>query len=463
MKGSDIIGLPVVTFDSGEKIEKVSDVVFDHSTNQVLAFLVDEAGWFSSARVVPFEALQTVGPDALIVPVKSAVVEARRVPAVAKILERDNVLKGTKIMTTDGRDLGSMRDLYFDEESGRVEGFEVSGGLFADAYEGRSFVPAPQTLTIGEDVAFVPPETAALMEEQVGGVKGAAQTMGDRIKEGAEAAGEKIQSGATSAKEKLQAGSETVRQRLDDAQAAATGAVLEEAKGRRAREAVRDGQGFLLVAPGQIVTEPVLERARDRDRESELLASVGLSTGGAALASAKGTSSAAGAELREGASELKQGAANLWEKVKEKVGDAKERGAQELEEKRINAALGRPVTRVIFDRQDRVILDVGELITHKAIEQSRQEGALAVLLDSVYKGEPEITQEDLRAGESGSAALEGEEVGSGQPQPVGLGGGATAKVRREGEAAERPGPYRGPERRRSESSYLGPERRLTGV
>jgi hypothetical protein len=335
--------------------------------------------------------------------------------------------------------------------------------LFADAYEGRSFVPAPQTLTIGEDVAFVPPETAGLMEEQVGGVKGAAQTLGDRIKEGAEAAGEKIQSGAESAKEKLQAGSETVRQRLGDAQAAATGAVLEEARGRRAREAVRDGQGFLLVAPGQIVTEPVLERARDRDREPELLASVGLSTGGAALARAKGTSSAAGAELREGASELKQGAANLWERVKEKVGDAKERGVQELEEKRINAALGRPVTRVIFDRQDRVILDVGELITHKAIEQSRQEGALAVLLDSVYKGEPEITQEDLRAGESGSAALEGEKVGSGQPQPAGLGGGATAKVRREDEAAERPGPYRGPERRRSKSGHLGPERRLTGV
>ena len=44
LKGSDIIGLPVVTFDSGEKIEKVTDVVFDHSTNQVLAFLVDEGG-----------------------------------------------------------------------------------------------------------------------------------------------------------------------------------------------------------------------------------------------------------------------------------------------------------------------------------------------------------------------------------------------------------------------------------
>ena len=426
LKGSDIIGLPVVTFDHGEKIDKVTDVVFDHSANQVIAFLVDEGGWFSSARVVPFESLRTVGPDAVIVPAKSAVVEAGRAPAVAKILERGNVLKGTKIMTTDGRDLGSMRDLYFDEATGRVEGFEVSGGLFADAYEGRSFVPAPHTLTIGEDVAFVPPETAGLMEEQVGGIKGATQSLGEKIKEGAESAGERIQAGAESARDKLQAGAESaretlqaggeaVRQRVGEAQGAATGAVLEEAKGRRVREAVRDEQGYLLVAQGQIVTDPVLERARVRHRESELLTSVGLSTGGAALSRAKGASGAAGAELREGASDLKQGAANLWEKVKEKVGDAKERGAQELEEKRINAALGRPVNRVILDRQDGVILNVGELITHKAVEQSRQAGVLPVLLDSVYKGEPELSQDDLRATESGSAALEDDAAESSQP------------------------------------------------
>lgn len=414
LKGSDVIGLPVVTFDSGEKIEKVGDVIFDHSANQVLAFLVDEGGWFSSARVVPFDSVQTVGPDAVIVPGKSVIVEARQVPAVARILECDNVLKGTKIMTTDGRDLGAMRDLYFDQETGRVEGFEVSGGLFADAYEGRSFVPAPHTLTIGEDVAFVPPATADLMEEQVGGVKGAAQSLGGKIKEGADAAGEKIQSGADAAREKFQAGSEAVQQRLGDARGAASGVVLEEAKGRRAREAVRDGQGYLLLAPGQIVTEPVLERARAVDRESELLAAVGLSTGGAAMAQARGASSSAGAELREGAANLKEGAANLWDRVKEKVTDAKDRGAQELEEKRINAALGRPVTRVILDRQDGVILNVGELITHKAVEQSRQADVLPVLLDSVYQGEPELTQADLRAAEPGSAALEDDEA---EPEP----------------------------------------------
>ena len=419
LKGSDTIGLPVVTFDTGEQIEKVTDVVFNHESGLVVGFLVDEGGWFSAARVVPFDSVQSVGPDALVVSSKGAVVDASGIPEVARILKRDNVLKGTKIMTTDGRDLGSMRDLYYDEATGRIEGFDVSGGLFADAYQGRSFVPAPQTINIGEDVAFVPPETADLMKEQVGGIKGAAQSLGEKIKEGAEAAGEKVQEGAqavgekvqagtAAAGEKLRAGADAAREGLEKVGAAASGTLLEEAKGKRVREPVRDRNGYFLAAAGQIVTEQVIERARSNNQEQALLAAVGLSTGEATSAKVKGAASSAGSGLKEGAADLKEGAANLWDKVKDKLGEAKDRSKQELEERRIRGALGRPVTRVILDKQDNVILNVGELITHAAIEQARAGGELEVLLDSVYKGEPDIAQEELRADESGSAALESE-------------------------------------------------------
>lgn len=417
LKASDSIGLPVVTFDTGERIEKVTDVVFDHASSRVVGFLVDEGGWFSAARILPFESVQSVGPDALVVPSKSSVVDASEIPEVAGILQRGNVLKDTKIMTTDGRNLGSMRDLYYNETTGRVEGFEVSGGLFADAYEGRSYVPAPQTINIGEDVAFVPPDTADLMKEQVGGIKGAAQSLGEKIKEGAETAGErvqegaqvvgeKIQSGTAAAGKKLRAGADAAREGLEKAGGAASGTLLEEAKGRRVRQAVRDRGGYILAAPGQIVTDEVIERARSSDQEQALLASVGLSAGEAASARVQSAASSAGTGLKEGAAEVKEGVANLWGKMKDKVGEVKDRSTQELEERRIRAALGRPVTRVILDRQDGVILNVGELITHGAIQRAASEEVLDVLLDSVYKGEPELTQKDLRAAESGSEALE---------------------------------------------------------
>jgi len=131
-------------------------VIFGQHENRVLGFLVDEGGWFSEAKVVPFQNVQAIGPDGVIVPSKESVVIADTEPAIKVVLEHKNVLKGTKIMKTDGRDLGTMVDLYFDEQTGAVEGYEASGGLFGDAATGRSFVPAPQTLRIGQDVAFVP-------------------------------------------------------------------------------------------------------------------------------------------------------------------------------------------------------------------------------------------------------------------------------------------------------------------
>jgi uncharacterized protein YrrD len=476
-KGSDLIGKPVVTFDTGEQIDRIQDLIFDQNSNQLLGFLVDEGGWFSSARVLPLQHVQSIGPDAVIVPAKSAVVSASSVPEINRILERNNVLKGTKIMTTDGRDLGTMADLYFDERTGVVEGYEVSGGLFADAYSGRSFVPAPQTLKIGEDVAFVPPETADLMEEQVGGIQGALESAGDRLSETGAALGEKLEGATRSVSASLTnaavdpaeqkayvigktvdrdviapdgtllvgkdqqvtplAAEEAERQGvLDQLYRAAGGSLtagisdytdrlvaggsVESAKGRRVQRAVRTDEGIIIAAPGQIVTEQVINRARTHHKEAELLDAVGLSSSEAARARAGGATAQAGERLsaatrtagdrlEEGTIRAREGASNLWDRVKEKVGEIQERSEEEAHEHRIKSALGRPVNRVILDPQDNVILNVGEIITHQAIQQATAAGVLDILLSSVYDKEPEITSSEMRAPERGAASLEAQD------------------------------------------------------
>ncbi|MDP9314227.1 MAG: PRC-barrel domain-containing protein [Chloroflexota bacterium] len=451
-KGSDLVGKPIVAFDTGEEFERVQDLLFDQHSNQLLGFLVDEGGWFSSARVLPLENVQTIGPDAIIVPSKTAIANATQVPAINRVLERNNVLKGTKIMTTDGRDLGTMADLYFDERTGAVEGYEVSGGIFADAYTGRSFVPAPQTLKIGEDVAFVPPETADLMEEQLGGIKAAAQTGGERLQETTQSATASLTNATVDPAQQKQfvigriaesaveapdgtllvtqgqqvtplAAEEAERQGVLDRLYRATGgsisaglssrasglvagSAVEEAIGRRVLRPVRTNEGMIIAAPSQIVTEQVVNRARTFHKEAELLDAVGLSSTEAARAQAGGALSVAGDRLSATTQQAKAGTGNLWERLKEKVNDLSERSAQEAHAARIKAALGRPVSRVILDPQDNVILNVGELITHQAIARAEQAGVLDILLGSVYDKDPEISREELRAPESGDASLE---------------------------------------------------------
>ncbi len=454
-KGSDVIGKPVVSFETGEEFEKIEDLVFDQNNNQLLGFVVDEGGWFSGARVLPLDRVQALGPDTVIVPNKKAVIPADTEPVFRKILDRNNVLKGTKIITTDGKDLGTLVDLYFDEHTGMIEGYEASGGVFADAVNGKSFVPAPQTLKIGQDVAFVPPETAQLMEEQVGGLRGATQSAADSVSDAAGSVSTAVTDTAVSREQQkawvvgrtaesdvttkdgtllVGQGQQVTPLAADEAErqdaladlyratggslsAGIKGAVasqaVEQAAGRRVTTIVRTDQGLIIAAPGQIVTEQVINRARMYHKEAELMSAVGMSSAGAARsaassvgASVSGTTTTAGNALKEGTENVKEGASSLWERIKSKVSETQETAAQEAEEFRIKHAVGRPTTRVILDKQDNVILNVGELITHEAVETARRGGILDMLLSSVYDKDPELSQDELRAPEPGEASLE---------------------------------------------------------
>ena len=455
-KGTDIIGKAVVAYDTGERFETVLDLIFDQDSNRLLGFLVDEAGWFSTSKVISLQSIQAIGPDAIIVPSKATEVSASEIQPIDRVLEHNNIMKGTKIMSTDGRDLGTMIDLYFDELTGEIEGYEVSGGIFADAYSGRSFVPAPETLKIGKDVAFVPSETADMMQEQVGGIKAAMQTAGEKLRETAETTGDKLQAAGQTVTRTVtnaivnpeeqkafilgkvaQTTVETSNgtpialvgqaitqsmidtaercERLDELYRAAGGSItdklgdrisntasglaVEGAQGRRVGRAVYTPEGYIVAAAGQIVTPQVIERAKTHHQEPALLEAVGLSTGDAIERQANITGARIKEKTLDASDQIRAGAKGLWEQVKETTSDLQERSTQAVEEKRIKGALGRSVVRVILGTNDEVILNVGDLITHQAVATARQAGVLESLLDSVYTDKPHLTLEELRAPE----------------------------------------------------------------
>ncbi|MEH2466449.1 PRC-barrel domain-containing protein [Nostoc sp.] len=552
-KGSDVIDKVVVTSDKGQKIQRIIDLIFDHKRNQLLGFLVEEKGLFRDAKVIPLQEVQAIGSDAIIVKSKESVVKAHRVPAIKEILHQNIVLRGTRILTTEGLYLGGLVDLFFDEHSGLVEGYEVSGGVFADAYSGRSFVPAPEALTIGDDVAFVPPETAQMMEEQVGGIRGAVQATEDRLQESAQTANRRLQSASQNAGEQLQSSVENVNRRLQsasqnageqlqnsvenvnrrlqsasqnageqlqaatdatssklqdlnrdaaasltnnlvdpaeqkvyvigkhverdvltpdgsvlllqgqsvtlvDAEAAerlgildelyrATGGsltanisrnlqaatestsnrigsatmssaanlrhsvnglaaqVIQQVRGRRVLQTVRAEDGLIIAASGQIVTESVLARAQTYGKQAELLNAAGLAVATAVRSTTSDTWLETKVQLRQGASVAQENLNTFWQALKQKVEMLQRRSTRAMRKQRIELALGRPVTRVILDPEDNVILNVGELITHCAVRQAEEGGVLNILLSSVYIKQPEISDQELRAQEHGMAAL----------------------------------------------------------
>jgi uncharacterized protein YrrD len=171
-KASEVIGRPVIVREGGQEIGKIKDLVVDQSGKQVLGFVVSE-GLLSSTKVAPWSGLQAIGPDSVILSSAGSVVKAAGAPEIKSALDRGTNVRGLRLQTTEGKELGKIEDFQFDEHTGAVEGYELWGGIVSDTFGGRSFLPTPMSIELGKDVAFIGPEAEATIEQSTGGIKGA--------------------------------------------------------------------------------------------------------------------------------------------------------------------------------------------------------------------------------------------------------------------------------------------------
>jgi len=378
-KGKSVIGKDVLSLEDGSKLEKVNDVIVDPAGERLVALVVDEGGLIASARVVPIEEVSSFGRDAVVVRGHGSIISTSESEALRAIVDQDEKILGKKVFTVEGDEQGSVADIYFDESTGAVMGYEVSGGLLGDASKGTSYLPTEDITTIGTDVVYVQPEVATVLDEQVGGIQGAVRGAGDKLGEVRTAA----------ATEKVgQAQAETGRT------GARAGASSSEALiGRRTGSDVEADTGAVIVPRGRRVRPEDVEAARAAGKLPALTSSVAVGAAQDAEAGAKDALGSAG-----------DSAGNLWDQFTAKIGemtDATGRRVDEEQTKRrlsdIADAIGRPVTKVILDREDNVILNLGDIITHQAIQRAHDSGGLDSLLSSVYKGTVEFSKEEMRA------------------------------------------------------------------
>ncbi len=499
-KGHSITGLQVLALDNAADLGHVLDLIFDHDADECLGILLREQGMFHAAQVVPWSDIRVIGKDAVMVESEYSAMTPGDDARLRAVMERDTHLSGTKLMTETGDELGSFADVYLDENTGRVIGYETSGGLVSDTMSGKRYIPAEKTgdLHVGDDVLLVAPQTADMFERQAeqepGGLKGAFSSASEKVSDtysnitdasvekqqefvvGKEAGKDvylpapssaamdtinedqamvKADDGSVEHGPLLVAQGDTIsadqaqtatdagilgtlvtavgggvaggllgsaQNKLGDAQSTASekfGAaqgrasekgsdtqesLLQKSVGKPAGKDVDLDDGSTLIVAGMTITQEDVERAKETGKENALIASAGLGT----------------AQQTYGAAADKAG--DTWDTVKDKTSEltdsAKEKKS-ELDEaaqkRKINHALGRPITRIVLAQDDTVILNTGDIITHKAIRMGRDNGVMDVILDSVFDEEPEITPEMARATEPGAAALPGQAEPTGHP------------------------------------------------
>lgn len=146
-KGREIIGLPVVSLAAGKEIGVVEDILWSHPELKIHYLVIDEKGALNRSRYLPFTEIISIGTDAVTVSGQQVVEEEDEV-SVGKSVKQTG---GELVMTQDGKNLGTLEDVVFDADEGKLLGYEVSTGLVGDLLSGRMTLPPEMICTWGKE------------------------------------------------------------------------------------------------------------------------------------------------------------------------------------------------------------------------------------------------------------------------------------------------------------------------
>jgi uncharacterized protein YrrD len=126
IKSSDVIDKPLLRKEIDKPVEVIHDIIFDPKANRILGFVVDEGGWFKDARIVLWEGIEHIDHLGMTLLSEKYLIPAGYAPPIQEVMAQDNILHQAKVITTAGDEVGQLADVYFNETTGEVEGFDVT-------------------------------------------------------------------------------------------------------------------------------------------------------------------------------------------------------------------------------------------------------------------------------------------------------------------------------------------------
>lgn len=160
----------MVCANNGNKAGVIKDIIFSPENREVRAFLLEHKGLEIKKKVLMLKNILNLGDDAVIIDNPGCVDSLGKASYKAEFKDEGSIL-GLRIFTKSGEELGTVKDVIFDWKTGRIEGFEVSDGLFQDILQGRNVLPLFGKVEFGEDNVLVEKEAVEEMENTGGGLK----------------------------------------------------------------------------------------------------------------------------------------------------------------------------------------------------------------------------------------------------------------------------------------------------
>jgi uncharacterized protein YrrD len=154
VRGSDLIGLPVVTL-AGDDVAEVRDVLFDPTKGEVIGFTLNKRGKLARRlnESLPRDHVSAIGPNAVMIANDEAL--SGETPHAGGSGSGD--VLGDRVLTDSGVLIGTVTDAVIDTGSGAVVGYEIAPADEQSGRNGRrSYVPLDDTCAVSGEALIVP-------------------------------------------------------------------------------------------------------------------------------------------------------------------------------------------------------------------------------------------------------------------------------------------------------------------
>lgn len=168
LRAGELPTRPIVTV-AGEDVAQVRDVVYDTTSGEVIGFTMANRGVFGGRRkdVLPWGNVEGLGPAAVVIPDEDAFTprEGLREPP-----DKRDVL-GARVLTDDGRQLGTVRDLVIEVHEGIADviGYEITPAEGFRDSSSHVLLPLPDTLAASGDNLVVPASATDYVRDDIAG------------------------------------------------------------------------------------------------------------------------------------------------------------------------------------------------------------------------------------------------------------------------------------------------------
>ena len=152
-RAKELLGMPIISRTKGEIIGEVDDILFDSLSGELKILIIKNV----EKSYTKIDNIYKIGEDLIVIEDRNLLYSESldEVEKLASLNSGQNTILGEEVITSDGKEIGAVKDIVIDEKNYKMAGYEISGGIFNDLLKGRNILPMDNNYVQGEDAVIL--------------------------------------------------------------------------------------------------------------------------------------------------------------------------------------------------------------------------------------------------------------------------------------------------------------------